>query len=297
MIGRIHLKRTIKRTAGCLSVASGPFTRSPKTVRACVFVYHRVADIGFVDPRFDDWNVPPATFERQVKALSEFGQIVPLMDLPEKLRSDDVPDHPWVCLTFDDGFANFYHQAVPILAKYQAAATIFVPTEVVQSSEPMTFDRWACENRQNVSEDTWKPIAWEELERCLDTGLVSIGSHSHQHLNGCRCQGEEFVEEAERSREILITRFGAPAIRSYAYPYGSTRLGQVTDAYVDAVRNAGYDLAVTTDLGLADAGSNPFALPRIEAHPMDGPSVIRAKANGSLSPYFLTDRLRKGYRA
>jgi len=297
MIGRIHLKRAVKRTAGCLSAAGAPFVRRSGSVRACILVYHRIAEIGFIDPRRDDWNVPPGRFERQVKALSDFGQIVPLMELPEKLRSDETPSRPWICLTFDDGFANFYRHAVPILTRYQAPATLFVPTAAVESSEPMPFDRWALENQSRVSQDTWRAITWQELERCLDTDLVSIGSHSHQHLNGSRCQAQQYAEEAQQSRDILAARLGTESARSYAYPYGSRRLGQVTDSYVDAVRDAGYEMALTTDLGLADADSGWLTLPRIEAHPLDGPSVVRAKASGSLSPYFFTDRLRKSHRA
>jgi len=39
-----------------------------------------------------------------------------------------------------------------------------------------------------------------------------------------------------------------PAWRTLgSWPYGSSRLGDVTEAYEQAVRDAGYDLAVTTD--------------------------------------------------
>ncbi len=296
MLGPIHLKRTIKRTAGCLSVASLPFVKASSGAAACILVYHRVADFDFIDPRRDDWNVTPGKFESQIRALADFGSIVPLMDLPELLQTGQISQRPWVCLTFDDGFANFYRLALPILQRYQAPATFFVPTEVIGSNEPMPFDRWAGDNRHRVSEDAWRAVGWQELEECLENGLVTIGSHSHQHLNGSRCQAQQFENEAGRSREILAARFGAENTQAYAYPYGSRRLGQVPAAYIDAVRAAGYSLAVTTDLGLATAGSDLLALPRVEAHQVDGPAAIRAKASGSLSPYFFTDRLRKSHR-
>ena len=296
MIGRIHLKRTIKRTAGCLSVAGTPFFRYVRSARACILVYHRIADIEFVDPNRDDWNVSPDKLERQIKSLAEFGQIVPLLDLPEKLRSDEAPARPWICLTFDDGFANFYQRAVPILERYQAPATLFVPTKAVGSPGPMPFDNWAIENQRRVSEDVWRAISWVELERCVGTGLITIGSHSHHHFNGHRTESEQFQHEASQSRDLLSSRLGPDSARAYAYPYGSTRLGQVPPTYVAAVRAAGYELAVTTDLGLADADSDLFKLPRIEAHPLDGPLVIRAKASGSIQPYYLTDRLRGSRR-
>ena len=83
----------------------------------------------------------------------------------------------------------------------------------------------------------------------------------------------------------------------YSYPYGSRRLGQVSDDYVEAVREAGYSFAVTTDLGIARADSDPLALPRIEANAVDSAPVLRAKAAGILAPYRLTDMLRRAERS
>jgi hypothetical protein len=174
---------------------------------------------------------------------------------------------------------------------------LFVPTATIDSTEPMPFDRWADKNRARVSDDTWRPIDWDGLERCLATGLVSIGSHSHLHLNGMECGSDQLVEEASVSREILVRRLGKDAARSYAYPYGCTRLGQIPASYVAAVQAAGYELAVSTDLGIADADSNLHALPRIEAHPVDGRGAICAKAAGSIRPYYVTDWLRRVRRA
>lgn len=103
------------------------------------------------------------------------------------------------------------------------------------------------------------------------------------------------AEEARRSREILVSEFDD--VRSYAYPYGSSRLGYVPDSYVHAVANAGYEIAVTYDLGRITAQTDPLRMPRIEAHGVDGEAVIRAKVLGSLGPYKLTDRLRRAERS
>ena len=103
-------------------------------------------------------------------------------------------------------------------------------------------------------------------------------------------------EEAGRSRAILVERLGESAGRAYSYPYGSRRLGQVTDQYIAAVAGAGFRLAVTTDLGMAGPGDDLLALPRVEAHALDTPPVLRAKIRGVLAPYRLTDRLRRAKR-
>jgi hypothetical protein len=56
-------------------------------------------------------------------------------------------------------------------------------------------------------------------------------------------------------------------------------------------------MGLSTDLGLAEALSDPYRLPRIEAHPLDSAAVLKAKVLGVLGPYRITDRLRKANRA
>ena len=297
MIGRNTFKRLIKGTAGRAAVLTKPFAFSPTHPRACIFYYHRITDLGFVDSQVDDWNVPPRLFERQIAALADYAEIVSLLDLPRRLELHSANAKPLVCLTFDDGYANFYTQALPILELYHAPATAFVVTSLIGRSQPPPFDHWAQRNRDRARPEAWRPMGWEELEACVASGLVTIGAHSHRHLKGSQCTPPQIVEEAERSREILRGRLGELQGRAYAYPYGSSRLKDVSPEYVQAVKAAGYELAVTTDLGLACAGSDPYLLPRIEAYGLDVPGVLKAKAVGALAPYRLADHLRVVNRA
>ena len=161
----------------------------------------------------------------------------------------------------------------------------------------MPFDAWSLANAGRTAEEAWRPITWDELEKCVSSGIASVGAHSHTHRNGLACTRAVLEEEAGRSRAVLVERLGESSGEAYSYPYGSRRLGQVTDDYIAAVEAAGFRLAVTTDLGLAGPGDNPFALPRVEAHVLDTPAVLRAKIRGVLAPYRLTDRLRRAKRA
>jgi hypothetical protein len=126
--------------------------------------------------------------------------------------------------------------------------------------------------------------------------LITIGSHSHRHLNGRDQNAVVLTVEAETSRRILRSRFGTAHAAAFSYPYGATRLGHVPPAYVDAVKRAGFKLAVSTDLGVASRWSDVYRLPRIEAHAVDSPLVVRAKVNGNLAAYAVVDRLRRGHR-
>jgi peptidoglycan/xylan/chitin deacetylase (PgdA/CDA1 family) len=285
MFGQHTLKRSFKRLAGRAAVLMRPLTDSPACSRACIFFYHRVADIGFIDSRFDDWNVAPSTFEKQIAALTKFAELVPLHDLPKRLKSRCPSAKPLAALTFDDGYANFYTQALPVLKRFNVPATLFVVASMIGRTEPMPFDRWSRMNRYRVTPETWRPISWPELEACLSSGIIAIGAHSYHHLKGSDCTHSQLTEEAEHSHELLRKRLGESQALAYAYPYGNTRLGHVSPEYVRAVRAAGYQLAVTTDLGLAYPDSDPYLLPRVEAHALDSPAILRAKTLGVLAPY------------
>jgi peptidoglycan/xylan/chitin deacetylase (PgdA/CDA1 family) len=290
MLSFMQVKRAIKGGAGLAAVAAVPLVRQPAGV-GCILAYHRVADLRFVDPRLDDWNVAPAMFDRQIDALKRCADIVPLNELLPRCQADPAPVRPAVALTFDDGYANFYTQVLPILKRHGVPATVFVVTSLIDSKDPPPFDAWSVKNGPRTDPDAWRPLTWGELEKCLESGLVQVGGHSHRHLKALSCSPDQLVEEAERSRAILGARLGdAPA---YSYPYGASRLGFVPAAYVRAVEAAGYRLALTTDLGRVSTNSDPYLLPRVEAHGLDGPAVIRAKVLGSLAPYRLADRLRR----
>jgi len=171
-------------------------------------------------------------------------------------------------------------------------ATAFVVTGAVGTDEPTPFDHSATRNSRWALSDSWRPFTWRALEDCVASGLVTTGAHSYRHLRATQCTPAQMADEAGTSRETLRRRLGEGHIPAYAYPYGNTKLGDVGPEYMSAVKAAGYELAVTTDSGLVELDHDLFSLPRLEAHMTDSPGILRAKVNGSLLPYRLTDCLK-----
>ena len=295
MISRMAIKRHLKRVAGRACVALAPIAATSEPA-ICILVYHRVARISVHDPDRDNWNVPPAVFEQHMAALAGWADIVRLEDLPAGMALETPVRRPRVCITFDDGFASVHEEALPILRRYRLPATVFVVTRFVGAERPMPFDGWSIHNAARVPMPAWRPMSWDELESCAGSGLVEIGAHSHEHLDGRRCSAQQLSDETAACRRMLCARLGREHARSYAYPYGSTRLGEVPPEYVAAVQAAGYERAVSTDLGLVTKGSDSFRLPRVEATAVDSPAVLRAKVRGSLLPLRVTDWLRRADR-
>jgi peptidoglycan/xylan/chitin deacetylase (PgdA/CDA1 family) len=292
--GVLMAKRIIKRTAGLASVLLRYPTR-PATPSACLLVYHRISPVRVTERRLDDWNVRPASLEQHVASLVENSELVFVGDLQQRLRQP-MTTKRLVCLTFDDGYQNFHDEALPILRRYHAKATVFVVSGYVGSSGPMPFDRWGMRHSASTPPVAWRPLTWRALEECAKSGLVEVGGHSHSHANAAVTAPRDVAAEPAHCREVIRQRLGDVHARSYAYPYGSSRLRQVTPEYVTAVQAAGFDCAVTTNLGLATPDSDRYQLPRVEVYRSDGPAVVQAKAAGSLAPLYVTDRLRRATR-
>lgn len=287
-------KRVLKGAVGLATLALHAVTPSLHRT-TCILMYHRVCRTGVFDPRIDAWNVTPTVLERHIAALAETTEFLFVRELLGP-RPTAEGSKRTVCLTFDDGYRNFHDEVLPILRRYNAKATAFVVTGFVGSKRPMSFDRWGIQHSHHAPPSAWQPLGWPEIETCVASGLVEIGGHSHVHANAANSTPQTLRSETESSRHILRSRLGDGHALSYAYPYGSRRLGHVTSAYVDAVKASGYQLAVSTNLGLVDASSDRYELPRVEVNAYDGPAIVRAKVAGSLAAVAVTDRLRRAQR-
>ncbi|WP_340694990.1 polysaccharide deacetylase family protein [Hydrogenobacter thermophilus] len=104
-----------------------------------ILLYHKVVKY----PTFDLWW---KTFDIQLYILKRFFRLITLDDVIEYFRIGKFPKSPSVAITFDDGYADNYIYAYPILKKHKLKATLFIA-----SSRILRIER----KRKNL-EDYWK---------------------------------------------------------------------------------------------------------------------------------------------
>jgi len=86
-------------------------------------------------------HIAPAAFEDHLRCLVRRYRIVPLDACMATLSSGEpLPDNA-VAITFDDGYQQVYNELFPLLARYEAPATVFVPTTPVDTGQPLWFNR------------------------------------------------------------------------------------------------------------------------------------------------------------
>jgi peptidoglycan/xylan/chitin deacetylase (PgdA/CDA1 family) len=86
--------------------------------------------------------VEPETFDRHILYLREHFEIIPLSGLlPALSGGNKITNKPFCVLTFDDGWADFYEYAFPIIRKYAVPATVFLPTDYIGTGRCFWTDR------------------------------------------------------------------------------------------------------------------------------------------------------------
>jgi peptidoglycan/xylan/chitin deacetylase (PgdA/CDA1 family) len=85
-------------------------------------------------------DVSRASFERQLDLLADGVSIVPLADLVERLRGGGALDG-FGAITFDDGYAEIFEVAFPILRRRGVPATVFLVSQFIDKRRPLWNDR------------------------------------------------------------------------------------------------------------------------------------------------------------
>jgi len=243
-----------------------------------ILMYHRVT------PRvpgvaLPTWNVSPRRFRAQLAGLLSRGyRAWPLRQLLEhRRRGLPIPPGTFV-VTFDDGYENVYREAWPILRELGIPATIFVATAYLDTEEPFPFDDWEAAGSSRVPRTSWRPLSRRQCEEMLASSLIDLGSHTHTH-DDFRGRPEALRKDVAHSLEFLRAEFGLETA-TFAFPYGTRRLGFSGPLLSAAVREAGALCSLTTESQLVALNSDPFDWGRLTAHGHDTAATLAAKLRG-----------------
>ncbi|MGZ8161903.1 MAG: polysaccharide deacetylase family protein [Methylobacter sp.] len=87
-----------------------------------ILIYHQVLDQpDFMRP----WEIDKTVFSWQMALIAKYFNVLPLHEALEKMANGTLPPRA-VCITFDDGYANNYTNALPILLANKLTATFFI---------------------------------------------------------------------------------------------------------------------------------------------------------------------------
>ena len=216
----------------------GPLPRG--SFRVPIVMYHYIRNNPDpADKMGEALSVPPEKFQREMDWLRDNGySAVTFDDLQTYLSGRRPPPAHPVVLTFDDGYADFYTTAMPILRQHTFIAVAYVVTGFLNRPGYLT------------SEQVFQ----------LDHGDgVQIGVHSVSHPDLTRVPPGQLQHELVDSRSTLERLLGHKVL-DFCYPGG-----RFNDAVIRAVQAAGYRDATTTQPGTVHSAADRYSWTRVRA--------------------------------
>lgn len=105
-----------------------------------------------------------------------------------------------------------------------------------------------------------KKLSWEQIRHLSQSGLATIGGHSHTHRILSFLAYEELEFEINTSLHLMQSMAGV-TVYHYSYPEGLSHC--FNDTVIDLLKNSGVRCCPTAIDGTNPIGSNTFLLKRI----------------------------------
>jgi peptidoglycan/xylan/chitin deacetylase (PgdA/CDA1 family) len=191
-----------------------------------ILLYHHVGEVLAASDTENDstYNVSSAEFEAQLDFLQSLGYHTVGVNAIAlaMMGKGSLPERP-IAITFDDGWADQYKHAVPLLTRRGMMATFYIPS------------------RYPGAPDT---ITWDQLKEMAAQGM-EFGSHSQTHPHFAKITGEQLWSEIRMSKVELEKMLGVE-ILTFAYPFGEL---DPTLRLAKLMASAGYFAAVSVNPG------------------------------------------------
>jgi peptidoglycan/xylan/chitin deacetylase (PgdA/CDA1 family) len=240
---------SIARKASKAAVTPLGLTARRRPGDVVILLYHRVGSGG------SEIELPSEVFERHLEQLVDHGSVLSLEDAVAGRNGGGV------VVTFDDGYRDFYDVALPLLVKHRVPAVLYLATGLVEGGDLAP---------------SAGGLTWTQLSEAMDTGLVTVGSHTHGHIDLSHTSEAVAEDEMRRSKDLIEDHLAAPCSH-FAYPWA------VSSAASDRAarrhfRTVALDAWSTNRSGRID----PYRLGRVPILRSDGHFFFRRKVRGQL---------------
>lgn len=219
----------------------------------------------------------PQLFRQGITKLHRQGYTaISLLEAADLIRRGARwPERSFV-ITFDDGYENFYTEALPLLQDLQMTATVFVTVGDAPQDERLP----SLEGRSMLS--------WRELREIHERG-IDIGAHTVTHADLTRLSIEKIKAEICDSKKLIEDRLG-DQVKCFAYPFGRY------DGRSRRVAAENFDCACSDRLGLATRRSDLYALERVDAYYLRTEEMFDLMLSKSFPAYILSRSIPRRIR-
>lgn len=188
---------SLARKAAKGAVLPAGLVRRRRRDDLAILLYHRVGEGG------GEIELDPAVFDSQMATVAASGRACALDDALSN------PSAGGLVVSVDDGFRDFYDTVLPTLVRHGVPAILYLATGFVEGQELAPSS---------------SALTWSQLKECVDSGLVSVGSHTHSHCDLSGTSDDEAEREMKTSKRLIEDHLGVEC-RHFAYPWSYSSPG------------------------------------------------------------------------
>ena len=222
----------------------------PRLTGPRILIYHQVGS-----GRTHEMNITVQAFRRQLDWMQSYGEIINLEDAIRR-RGEPNSNRLFV-LTFDDGYADVFANAFPLLQRRGIPFTLYLTSGPIES--PESFQGWPGE-----------PLTWQQVREMVGSGLVTVGAHTHSHRDLRGLAKGAIAEDLNRSNEIIQSRCDSRP-RHFTYPWG------LWSSEADPIVRATYRSATLGSGPAISGSSDAYTLHRLPIQRSDLSTLFRRK--------------------
>ena len=277
MLEQNKFKRAIRNFISGILAVILILTGRVRRARAASFQKDRILSVFFHNP-------PQKLFARCMHWLHKRGyHFVTAQDVIDFIVGGKQLPAGSVWVSFDDGWKANLSQVLPVIEALNIPLTLFIPTAEIEKG-----GFWFCQvfEHQRELPDAYQSHPFESLltapnqtrQQLVDplypesgadyilskkdvvslsrNPLITLGSHTDNHVVTVRCTETVLEKEIEISKEKLEAWTGK-AVTTFAYPNGDH-----DGREIPYLKKHGYELAATIVEGLIDRDCDPYRVPR-----------------------------------
>jgi len=199
-------------------------------------MYHHIQDKTLAQEKNQTaLSVDTETFKSQMRYLKDRGYgVLGMEDLIAFFDEARVLPKKSVLLTFDDGYDDFYRNALPVLNELGIKATVFVPTGLM---------------------DNPGYLSWNEIALASSSSVL-YANHTWSHKNMQTTKEKIEFEIGTADNQLAERSLNSPKVFAYTY-------GLVSDWAKTYLDKLGYKLAFSTRPGSTLCKKQRLELPRV----------------------------------
>jgi len=232
-----------------------------------ILMYHSISNKtdNVIHPYYQS-TTTPKIFRKHMEFLYENKcSVISLKEALKYFRDKKSNYYKPVVITFDDGFADFYNEALPILSLYNFCATVFLPTKFIGDNRKR-FKGKEC-------------LTWGEIRKCQIEG-IDFGSHTNSHIQLLSMTKKKIEVEIKVSKIIIEDNIGSK-VETISYPYAFPEAQSDFNSFLKKVlKENGYKNGVTTIIGTANRNDCRYFMKRIPVNTHDDLQFYKAKLEG-----------------